>query len=345
MGVPLGELARQFGGEIRGDEAATVARVAPLDRAGPGELAYLADAAYVEQLEVTRAEAVILPRKDTPAFSRNAWIVGNPRLVFARAAHLLHPPEASTPGIHPSASVDREASVAPDAHVGPLAVIEAGAVVGARAVIGAGCVIGRRVHIGEDTRLLAQVAVNADCVLGARCIVHSGAVIGSDGFGFVQDGGRWVKIPQLGRVVIGDDVEIGANTSIDRGALDDTVIGNGVKLDNLIHIAHNVRIGDDCALAGCVGLAGSAVLGKRCTVGGQSGIVGHITVGDDVHLMGRSLLSHSVTAPGVYSSALPALPAGEWRKNAARLRHLDELARRVKALEQQIQQMLQGNES
>lgn len=345
MALTLGELARRFGGEVRGDSDIAIRRVAPLDRAQAGEISYLADLAYAGQLATTKAAAVILPRKRTPDFGGNAWIVDNPRASFARAATLLHPPDYAPAGIHPSASVDPAARVSEDAHIGPLTTVEEGAVVEAGAVIGPGCVIGRRAHVGEGTRLIAQVAVNADCILGRRCIVHSGAVIGSDGFGFAPENGQWVKIPQLGRVVIGDDVEIGANTSIDRGALDDTVIGNGVKIDNLVHIAHNVRIGDDTALAGFVGIAGSAIVGKRCTVGGQSGIVGHITVGDDVHLMGRSLLSHDTTEPGVYSSALPALPVSEWNRNAARLRHLDDLARRVKALEKQIQQMLQGKES
>jgi len=222
-------------------------------------------------------------------------------------------------------------------------VIEAEAEIGESVYVGPGCFVGAGARLGAGTRLTANVTVAHDCVLGERCTAHPGAVIGSDGFGYARDGERWVTVPQLGRVVIGNDVDVGANTTIDRGALDDTVIADGVKLDNLIQIAHNVQIGEHTAMAGCVGVAGSAVIGKRCMIGGGAGIAGHLTIVDDVHVTGTSLISGSVAQAGIYSSAISAEEAARWRRNAARLRHLDELARRVQAMEEKLERLIEGN--
>lgn len=342
MQFTLADLVRRFGGELRGDESIVITNVATLEHAGATELAYVVDAQYHAHLAQTRAGAVILDRQAASQYTGNAWIAENPRLLFARVAALLHP-EQHTAGIDQRAVVDPQAQVAKTAYVGPHAVIEAGAVIADNVVIGAGSYIGARVRINKETHLAQHVTVYRDCEIGQRCVVHAGAVIGSDGFGFAQDGSHWVKIPQLGRAIVGDDVEIGANTTIDRGALGDTVIGNGVKLDNLIQIAHNVHVGEDTAMAACVGVAGSAIIGKRCTIGGGAGILGHLEIGDDVHITATSLVSHSIIEPGAYSSTVPVQPINEWRKNIARFRHLDELARRFKTFENKIQQFFQGN--
>ncbi len=337
MGLSLEELARRVQGRVQGRLDLVVERVASLAEAGPRDIAFAADERYCGQLATTAAGAVVLNAALAEGFPGNALVVDNPRLAFARIAGWLHPPPVAVPGIHPAAVVDARASVAPDAEIGPHVVVEAEAVIASGAVVGPGCHVGRGARIGEGTRLVAQVVLAHDCVLGARCLVHPGVVIGADGFGYARDAERWVKQPQLGRVIIGDDVEIGANTTIDRGTLGDTVIGDGVKLDNLIQIAHNVRIGDHTAIAACVGIAGSAVIGRRCTIGGQSGILGHITIADDVQVLARSFVARSISEPGsVYSSAFQAVPAAKWRRNAARLYQLDMLARRLRELENRI---------
>jgi len=340
MAVTLAELAQRFQMQLRGDGAIAISGVAALEVAEPGDLAYVSNPAYRKYLSSTRAGALVLNAEDAGLYTGNALIAANPQLCFARIAALLNPSPAVHPGRHPSAIVDTAARVAANAWIGPQVVIEGGAVIEDNAFIGPGCVVGQGATIGADTRLISTVTVTHACRIGRRCIVHPGAVIGSDGFGYAKDGERWVKVPQLGRVVVGDDVEIGANTTIDRGALGDTVIGNGVKLDNLVQIAHNVQIGEHTAMAGCVGVAGSAVIGKRCAIGGQVGIAGHLQIADDVTVMGTSLVGGSLTRPGVYSSSMPAEAAEQWRKNAARFRHLDEMARRLKELERKIERLL-----
>jgi UDP-3-O-[3-hydroxymyristoyl] glucosamine N-acyltransferase len=334
MAATLAELARQVRGRVRGNPDVLIERVAPLETAGPRDIAYVAGGKYLELLSRTAAGAVILGPPHADRYTGTALIVDDPHLGFVRIAALLNPPPAVRPGIHPAAVVDPAARVAATAWVGPGAVVEAGAVVGEQAFIGPGCLLGKNTAVGARTRLVARVVVNDGCALGAGCLVQPGAVIGGDGFGFAKDGSAWIKQPQLGRVVVGDDVEIGANTTIDRGAMNDTFIGNGVKLDNLIQIAHNVRIGEHTAIAACVGIAGSVVVGKRCTIGGQAGITGHLEIADDVHITAGSLVTSSIAAPGAYSSSLKAEPVERWRKNAARLHHLDELARRLKRLEE-----------
>lgn len=341
--VSVAALAEQIGATVRGHGQVLVDGLAPLESAGPRDVAYVAAPKYRRHLADTHAGAVLLTADDASAFAGTAIITGNPRLAFAQAAGIIYPEPAPSPGIHPSAIIAPGVEIADSACIGPLAVLEEGAVVGAQVQIGPGCLLGAGSRLGPGTRLVARVTILAGCVLGARCLVHPGAVIGGDGFGYARTGERWVKVPQLGGVVIGDDVEIGANTAIDRGALGDTVIGDGVKLDNLIQIAHNVQVGAHTAIAGCVGIAGSTRIGKRCMIGGGAGIGGHLDIADDVTIMGKTSITNSISEAGVYSSTMAAQPAVEWRKNAVRFRHLDELARKLRRLEERIQQMLSGD--
>ena len=252
-------------------------------------------------------------------------------------AALLFPHAPAPVGVHPTAVVDPQAVVDGSASIGPHAVVEAGARIGARCEVGAGCFVGREAVIGADTRLLPNVTIYHECVLGERVLIQAGAVIGGDGFGFANDGGRWVKIPQLGRVVIGDDVEVGANSTIDRGAIDDTVVEEGVKIDNLVMVAHNVHIGAHSAAAGCVGIAGSARIGRHCTLAGGVGIVGHLEIADGVHVTGMSMVTHAIHESGVYSSGTPLMENREWRKSSVRFKQLDDMARRLRELEKQLE--------
>ncbi len=339
MGTTLTELARLVQGSVRGEAGFLVEQANSLDRAGPRDITFVANARYLDDLNGTRAGAVILTEADATHFSGNALIVANPQLAFARVCAHLHPLSMPPPGVHPSAVVDARAQVAPSAIVGPGAVVGPDAMIGAGVWIGPGCIIGSQVVIGERSRLMAHVVVHDACIVGRDCLLQPGAVIGADGFGFARDGSRWIKQPQFGRVVIGDEAEVGANTTIDRGTFGDTVIGDRVKLDNLIHIAHNVRIGEDTAIAACVGIAGSTVVGKRCTIAGQAGIIGHVEIADDVHITAASAVMSSLTEAGVYSSGIRAEPAADWRRNVVRLQQLDELARRLKKLEQTIQRL------
>ncbi|PKO84061.1 MAG: UDP-3-O-(3-hydroxymyristoyl)glucosamine N-acyltransferase [Betaproteobacteria bacterium HGW-Betaproteobacteria-11] len=334
MSVRLDEIVARFGGEIVGAGETAISRLAALDTAGPGELAFLSNPKYRTQLAQTRAAAVIMaPPADDVAVP--AILTSQPYLYYARVAQWLNPPPAAVPGIHPSAVVEGE--VAPSASIGAHVVIGRGARVGADAVIGAHCAIGEEVEIGKGTRLAAHVSVYSACHIGARCLIHSGAVIGADGFGFAREAdGAWVKIPQIGRVLIGDDVEIGANTTIDRGALGDTVIGEGVKLDNQIQVAHNVKIGPHTAIAGCVGIAGSAVIGAHCTIGGAAVILGHLALADEVNVLAGTLVAKSITRAGTYAGSVPFLEHGAWLKNFSRLRHLEAMADKIRALEQRL---------
>lgn len=326
-------LAERLGLEYSGDGTVTLARAASLESAGPDALSFFVPGTAEERLAATHAGAVIVCAEDVADAPCASLVSNEPYLQFARASQFLHPLPAVEPGIAPSAIVAADAFIDDRAHVEEGAIVAASARIEAGAVIGPACVIGANAWIGADTRLGARVVVGDHSVLGARCIVQPGAVIGSDGFGFARDGGTWVRIPQIGRVLIGNDVAIGANTTIDRGTADDTVIADGVILDNQIQIAHNVRIGSGTAMAGCVGVAGSAVIGARCTVGGGVGILGHLEIADDVHVTAMSMVSKSITLPGIWSSGVPLEPNREWRRNAARFRQLDRLARRVNALE------------
>jgi UDP-3-O-[3-hydroxymyristoyl] glucosamine N-acyltransferase len=336
MTVTLGELAVRFGCELRGDPAATVASVAALSQAGPRHLSFLANPKYVAQLVGTRAGAVILDAKSAAASPVPVLVVVNPHATYARIATLLHPDPPLQPGVHSSAVVAADATIDPSAQICAQAFVGEGARIGARCFIGPGSVVERGAIIGDDSRLVARAFVGHHVVFGQRCIVQPGAVIGGDGFGYAAEAGAWVKVPQIGSVTVGDDVEIGANTTIDRGALGDTVIEEGVKLDNLIMIAHNVRVGAHSALAAHTAIAGSSVLGKRCILGGKVGLVGHITLCDDVVVLGTSFISHSIGKPGVYSSALPSEEAGTWRRIVGRIKRLDLMARRLRAVEKHL---------
>jgi UDP-3-O-[3-hydroxymyristoyl] glucosamine N-acyltransferase len=333
MTMTLGELAVRFGCELRGDPAATVDSVASLAQASDRAVSFLANPKYVEQLEGTRAGAVILDARSAAHSPVATLVAANPHATFARVAGLLHPDPPLKPGVHPLAAVAPGAHIDPSAEIGAHACIATGVRIGARCLIGPGSVVEPHAVIGEDTRLMARAFIGHHVKIGVRCIVQPGAVIGADGFGFAPERGTWVKVPQVGSVTVGDDVEIGANTTIDRGAIEDTVIEDGVKLDNLIMIAHNCRIGAHTAIAACVGIAGSTTLGKRCIIGGRVGLTGHITLCDDVVVLGTSFISHSISKPGVYSSALPSEEAGVWRRIVGRIKRLDSMAKRLRALE------------
>lgn len=329
----LRDIAARYGGEIIGNPDTRISQVATLDGAGPGTIAFLANERYLSQLKTTAAAAVIVGRGARDATSLPRIVCDNPYLYFARVATLLNPEPQPKPGVHATAVVDGTATLGAGVEVGPHAVIGAGAAIGDGCTIGAGCYVGDEVQIGAGSRLFPRVTVYERCIIGARVRLHSGVVIGADGFGLAPDGERWVKIPQIGRVVIGDDVEIGANTTVDRGAIDDTVIEEGVKLDNLIQIAHNVHIGAHTAIAGCAGVAGSARIGRHCRIGGASGIAGHITLADNVEISAHTIITRSIDKPGTYTGAYPFEANRDWRRNAAQLRHLNELAQRLRALE------------
>ena len=338
----LAELAGRFGGTVLGDAAVRIRQVAPLETAGPEDLSFLTNRKYQKQLSTTRAAAVLLAEDCAEATQLPRIVCKNPYASYARIATLINPENRPAAGIHANAVVDAQASVAASASVGPCAVIEKGAEIGDGAAIGANCFIGEGVRIGAHTRLHPNATVYHDCVIGERVILHSGVVIGSDGFGMAMDAGRWLKIPQIGRVVIGDDVEIGASTTIDRGAMDDTVIEEGVKLDNQIQIGHNCHIGAHTAIAGCTGIAGSTRIGKYCMLGGNAMISGHLTIADRVVVSGGTLVAKSITAPGTYTSVFPMQPHAQWLKNAALVRHLHELMERIRRLEDEVKKPGKG---
>jgi UDP-3-O-[3-hydroxymyristoyl] glucosamine N-acyltransferase len=336
VGLTLGELAEKVGGEVVGAADTLVTAVATLQNAGPSAISFCANPSYRNMLSNTRAVAVILRQADLDLCPVAALVTDKPYVAYARIAALLHPEPGFAPGIHPSAVVADTAQVDPSAWVGPHSVVEDNAVVGAGVFVGPNCVVGPSVAIGPHGRLIAQVTLCHATQIGARVLLHPGVVIGSDGFGLANDQGQWLKVPQLGRVIVGDDVEIGANTTVDRGALDDTFIGDGVKLDNLIQVAHNVQIGAHTAIAGCAGIAGSATIGAHCAIGGGVGIVGHIRIADHVQITGMSFVTKSIDEPGVYSSGMPAETNQTWHKNIARFRHLDDMARRLRAVEKKL---------
>jgi UDP-3-O-[3-hydroxymyristoyl] glucosamine N-acyltransferase len=331
-GFSLGELAVRFGCSLKGDPDQRVTRVGTLEAADANCISLLANPKYRKYLQQTRAGAVIVEAKFADECANPVLIAKNPYATYARIAALLHPAPRVQPGIHRSASVDSTAHVDPTASIGAHAVIAPAVRIGARVVIGPGCVVLDDAEIGDDTRLVANVTVCNSVRIGRRSLFHPGVVIGGDGFGLAPDQGEWIKVPQIGSVRIGNDVEVGANTTIDRGAIEDTVIEDGVKLDNQIQIGHNVRIGAHTVMAGCSGVSGSTTIGQRCMIAGQVGIGGHITICDDVFVTGKSFVSTSIRKPGYYSSGLTVDDAARFRKNAARFNQLDELAREVRRL-------------
>lgn len=337
MAYRLKQLAERVGARLEGDPDLRIDSVSTLRNAGPGNISFLSNPLYKPQLSDTRASAVILNEGMLENCPVAALVTEDPYLVYAKTVKLLAPKsEPPRPGIHASAVVDPDTKIHDSVSVGPHCVIEAGVQIAECTVLGPGCIIARDSRIDADTRLVARVTVCHGTRIGKRCLVHPGVVIGSDGFGLANDHGVWLKIEQVGRVVIGDDVEIGANTTIDRGALDNTVVEDGVKLDNQVQVAHNVRIGQHTAIAGCVGIAGSTKIGRQCLIGGAVGLAGHLEIVDNVTLTGYSRVNSSVKRPGSYTSGTPLQPTKKWQKNSARFRRLDEMARRLTALETKI---------
>jgi UDP-3-O-[3-hydroxymyristoyl] glucosamine N-acyltransferase len=333
MAVSLGELAVRFGCELRGNPDTLVERVGTLANADSQSVAFLSESRNRRELSATRAAVVVLDRAAADSSPTAALICDNPRATFARITELLHPGPAHPPGVHPSAFVSPTARIDSTAHIGPLAMVGDRAVVGPRVYVGPRCIVEEDVTLDEDVRLIASVTLCYGVTIGARTVIQPGAVIGGDGFGFAPEQGRWVKVPQVGSVRIGPDVEIGANTTIDRGAIEDTVVEEGVKLDNQIQLGHNVRVGAHTVIAGCTGISGSTVIGKHCIIGGACGIAGHLTIGDQVVITGFGMVSRSLAGPGVYSSGLPITESKVWRRQVARVRNLESLVQRVKKLE------------
>jgi UDP-3-O-[3-hydroxymyristoyl] glucosamine N-acyltransferase len=333
MAYTLAEIAARLGGRVLGDAGVEISQISTLERAQSDQISFLTNSKYRAQLANTQAGAVILGEADAEATDLPRIISANPYAYFAKVSALLNPFAQITPGVHASAVVGEGARIDPTASIAATAVIGRGAVIGAHSVIGEGCCIGDNVTIGMGVRLYPRVVIYYGCVIGDNLIAHAGVVIGSDGFGIAMDEGRWIKIPQIGRVVIGNDVEIGANTTIDRGALDDTVIEDGVKLDNQIQIAHNVRIGAHTAIAGCVGIAGSTTIGKYCQIGGSAGILGHLKIADHVVISSFTLIGKSIREAGSYAGIFPFSKTDDWKKSAVHLRHLDEMSDRIRVLE------------
>jgi UDP-3-O-[3-hydroxymyristoyl] glucosamine N-acyltransferase len=323
------EIAERFGLQVHGDGAAAVHGVATLAHAGPGQLSFLSNPRYRAQLADSAAAIVVLRADDAEAAPGTALIARDPYVAFAKIAALFEVVPVRPPGIHPSASIDPSARIAPTAHIGPFVSIGARSVVGDGCVIGPGCVIGEDCQVGAGSELIARVTLVTRVRLGQRVRVHPGAVLGADGFGLAMDAGRWIKVPQLGGVTIGDDCEIGANACVDRGALEDTTLEEDVRLDNLVQVAHNVHIGAHSAIAGCTGIAGSAKIGRYVMLGGAVGVVGHLEICDKVVVTGKSVVRNSIHEPGEYSSGTPLTDNRTWRKNAARFKQLDALARRI----------------
>ncbi|MBC3805980.1 UDP-3-O-(3-hydroxymyristoyl)glucosamine N-acyltransferase [Undibacterium seohonense] len=340
--IRLAELVDRFGGQLIGNPDIQVVGIAPLSDASDRHITFLSNSKFRSQAEKTQAVALILSEQDHhqigDAYQGARIVTPNPYVYFAKAAQYFFDLHAVIPaqGIHPSAWVSPQAEVAASASIAAHVSIEAGAVIGEHVVIAAGVSIGRGVAIGNNSQINANASIYNDCIIGQRCIIHSGAVIGADGFGFANEKGKWIKIPQTGRVVVGDDVEIGANTSIDRGALADTIIENGVKLDNQIQIGHNCHIGENTAMAGCVGVAGSAKIGKNCTFGGAAMVLGHLTIADNVHISSGSMVSRSIHEPGQYTGFYPLAKNADWEKTAVIVRNLDSMRDKLKQLEKTV---------
>lgn len=336
MKYTLGDLAQHVSGEVKGDTSCRIEGVGTLLHADGTQISFLTNPSYRKQLTTSKAGAVILSESDAENCPINAIISKNPYAAYAKIAALLSPADKFTAGIDVSAHIASDAVVSKSASIAAGVVIESGVIVNDSVRIGPGCVIQRNVKIGANSVLTANVTVAHGCNIGERNLIHPGVVIGADGFGQAMDEGSWIKVPQLGGVVIGDDVEIGANTTIDRGAIEDTVIEDNVKLDNQIQVAHNVRIGAHTAIAGCTAIAGSTKIGKHCRIAGMVGIVGHLEIADNVTVTAKSLVSGSIKKAGVYSAGTPLEPSQQWRKNTVRFKHLDDMAKRLNALEKQL---------
>lgn len=336
--IRLADLAQQLDAELHGDGDIVIAGVASMQSAVAGQITFMVNPRYREQLSSCQASAVVMTEADLPYARSAALVVKNPYLTYARMAQILDTTPKPAQNIAPGAVIDPSAKLGNNVAIGANAVIESGVVLGDDVIIGPGCFVGKNTHIGAGTRLWANVTIYHDIEIGEQCLVQSGTVIGADGFGYANDRGNWIKIPQLGRVIIGSRVEIGACTTIDRGALDDTLIGDGVIIDNQCQIAHNVVIGDNTAVAGGVIMAGSLKIGRYCMIGGASVINGHMEICDKVTVTGMGMVMRPITEPGVYSSGIPLQPNKVWRKTAALVMNIDEMSKRLKALERKVNQ-------
>lgn len=337
--LTIAAITKTLGGEVSGDESTPITRVGSLAYAQVGAISFFMDTKYSNALAQTQASAVVLKSEHAHLTSLPKIITENPYAYFAKISALLNPIVKPDVGVHASAIIDQSASIHPTASVGYNVVIGHSVVVEAGVSIGAGSVLEHNVVLAENTTLEPNVTIKHGTLVGKNCHLFSGCVIGNDGFGYAEEHGRWIKIPQVGRVVIGDFVDVGANTTIDRGAIDDTVIEEGVKLDNLIQIAHNCRIGAHTVIAGCVGIAGSAVIGKHCKIGGAAMILGHLTIADDVTISPGSMIMRSIRQAGTYTALMPFQEHETWLKTAANIRHLNQLTDKIKALEDAIMQM------
>ncbi|HEN3281807.1 TPA: UDP-3-O-(3-hydroxymyristoyl)glucosamine N-acyltransferase [Yersinia enterocolitica] len=334
--IRLADLAQQLDAQVHGDGDLVITGIASMHSAEPSQITFLSNSRYQEQLATCNAGAVVLTEADLPFCKSAALVVKNPYLTYARMAQIMDTTPQPAQDIAPSAVISPQATLGENVSIGANAVIESGVVLGDNVVIGAGCFIGKNTHIGADSRLWANVSVYHEVVIGQNCLIQSGTVIGADGFGYANDRGNWIKIPQLGSVHIGDRVEIGACTTIDRGALDNTIIGNGVIIDNQCQIAHNVVIGDNTAVAGGVIMAGSLKVGRYCMIGGASVINGHMEICDKVTITGMGMVMRPITEPGLYSSGIPLQPNKVWRKTAALVMNIDGINKRLKAIERKI---------
>jgi len=334
----LGELAQHIGAELIGDANCTIEKVATLSNANTGDITFITNPRYKNQLSKTNASAVIISDQYRSLLKTNGIVAKDPYVAYAKIATLLYAKPVKQHGVHPSSLIGEDCTIANSAWIGPNCVIEDGVSIGENTYVGPGTVIEEGVTIGDSGFIVANATICHRVIIGNRVILHPGVVIGSDGFGLANDNNTWVKIPQVGTVRIGDDVEIGANTTVDRGTIEDTVIDNGTKIDNLVQVAHNVQIGEHTAIAGCTGIAGSARIGSHCQLGGGVGVVGHLDIADHVQITGMSKVSSSIEEPGVYSSGTPIQPYQKWQRNTVRVKQLDDMARRLKALEQKINQ-------
>ena len=337
MSVTLGQLATLLGAELHGDASIEVSRVANLETAGSGEISFLSDSKYQSFLAQTAASAVLVKAADLSVCQTNALVVKDPYVGFARVAQLLDSTPQPAVDIHPTAVIAADVQLGQNVAIGPHAVIESGVVLGDDVAIGPGCFVGKNSRLGKGSRLWANVTIYHNVEIGDACLIQSGTVIGADGFGYANERGEWIKIPQVGKVILGNRVEIGASTTIDRGAIDDTIIADNVIIDNQCQIAHNVEVGYGTAIAGGTVIAGSAKIGKYCIIGGAAVINGHIQVCDQATITGMAMVMRSITEPGIYSSGVPAQSNKEWRKMAARVLHIDEMHKRLNQLEKRIE--------
>ena len=330
------ELATKLDARILGDDTVIVTSIATLKSAQPGQISFLSNPKYKEQIHTSQASAIIMREADAIGFSGNALLLDNPYVGYAQLANLLDTTPKSAQGISPLASISPKAKIGTNVSIGPNTVIEDDVIISDDSVIGPNCFIGKNAIIGKQCLVWANVSIYHRVVIGDNCIIHSGVVLGADGFGFAPNNGEWFKIPQLGGVNIGSNTEIGSGTTIDRGALDDTVVGNGCIIDSQVHLGHNVILGNYCAIAGNSCIAGSTVVGNNCIIGGACGLNGHLTICDDVTITGMSMVIKNITEAGVYSSGMPSQTNSEWRKNGARYRQLDDMAKRLKAVEKRL---------